>query len=88
MVDCVLAAFQRFYQKNQKDGGRLGKLLLLLSSVKNIPADLLEELFFPGMVGSVKIHSVIPYILTMGEGRGRGGSEGRQEEIREEHSFQ
>ena len=88
MVDCVLAAFQRFYQKNQKDGGRLAKLLLLLSSVKNISADLLEELFFPGMVGSVKIDSVIPYILTMGEGVGQGGREGGQEEIREEHSFQ
>ena len=71
MVDCVLTAFQRFYQKNQKDGGRLAKLLLLLSPVKNIAADLLEELFFPGMVGSVKIDSVIPYILTMGEGVGQ-----------------
>ena len=73
VVDCVLAAFERFYQKNQKDVGRLGKLLLLLSQVKNIKADLLEELFFPGMVGSVKIDSVIPYILTMGEGVGQGG---------------
>ena len=81
MVDCVLTAFHRFYQK---DGGGLAKLLLLLSSVKNIPADLLEELFFPGMVGSVKIDSVIPYILTMGEGMGQAGREGRQEII-EEH---
>ena len=86
--ECVLAAFEKFYKKKQRDEGRLAKLLLLLSPVKNIAADLLEELFFPGMVGSVKIDSVIPYILTMGEGVGRGGSEGRQEEIREEHSFQ
>ena len=81
MVDCVMTAFHRFYQK---DGGRLGKLLLLLSSVKNIPADLLEELFFPGMVGSVKIDNVIPYVLTMGEGVGQGGGEGGQEEIRDQ----
>ena len=73
VADCVLASFEKFYQKKQKDGGRLAKLLLLLSPVKNIPADLLEELFFPGMVGSVKIDSVIPYILTMGEGVGQGG---------------
>ena len=77
VADCVLASFERFYQKNQRDGRRLAKLLLLLSPVKNIAADLLEELFFHGMVGSVKIDSVIPYILTMGE----GGREGGQDEI-------
>ena len=83
MVDCVLDALQRFYQKNQRDGERLAKLLLLLSSVKNISADLLEELFFPGMVGSVKIDSVIP-CSNYGGGVGQGGREGGQEEIREE----
>ena len=86
VVDCVLESFCKFYQKNQIDDRRLAKLLLLLSPVKNIPADLLENLFFPGMVGSVKIDSVIPYVLTMGEGVGQEGREGReegQEEIRE-----
>ena len=77
-----LSGFTR--RKKQKDGGRLAKLILLLSPVKNIAADLLEELFFPGMVGSVKIDSVIPYILTMGEGEGQGERKGGQEEIREE----
>ena len=48
---------------------------------------MLEELFFPGMVGSVKIDSVIPYILTMGEGVGQGEGEGGQGEIIEDHSF-
>ena len=79
-----MASFEKFYQIKQKDGGRLAKLLLLLSPVKNIPADLLEELFFPGMVGSVKIDNVIPYVLTMGEGVGQGGGEGGQEEIRDQ----
>ena len=65
--------FTGFIRRNRKDWGRLAKLLLLLSPVKNIAADLLEELFFPGMVGSVKIDSVIPYILTMGEGWGGEG---------------
>ena len=66
--DCVLGSFEKFYQKNQEDEGRLAKLLLLLSPVKNIQADQLEELFFPGLVGNVKIDNVIPYIVTMGDG--------------------
>ena len=73
MVECVLESFRKFYQTNQRDERRLAKLLLLLSPVKNIPADLLEKLFFPGMVGSVKINNVIPYVLTMGEGLGQEG---------------
>ena len=76
--DCVLAAFARFYKENLKDEGRLAKLLLLLSPVKSIQPDQLEELFFPGLVGSVKIDNVIPYIVTMG-----GGMEEKQVEDNE-----
>jgi len=68
VVDCVLAAFNRFYQKSHSDKDRLAKLLLLLSPIRSIQADLVEELFFPGMVETVKIDSVIPYVLAMGDG--------------------
>ena len=68
MADSVLASFERFYQNKQDDPARLAKLLLLLSPITSLQADLLEELFFPGMVDNVKIDSVIPYVLAMGDG--------------------
>lgn len=44
---------------------RFSKLLLSLAPLKSIQPDVLEELFFAGLIGNVQIDSVVPYILKM-----------------------
>jgi len=46
-------------------GSRFSKLLLSLAPLKSIQPDVLEELFFAGLIGNVQIDSVVPYILKM-----------------------
>jgi hypothetical protein len=36
-----------------------------LSPLRSIQPDVLEELFFAGLIGNVQIDSVVPYILKM-----------------------
>jgi hypothetical protein len=67
--DCVLSSFRTYYQsKKGHREGRFARLLLHTVSLRSFPSDLLEELFFSGLVGNVKIESVIPYILGMETG--------------------
>jgi len=67
--DSVLSSFRDYCQrKNNFSEGRFSKILLRTISLRSFPADLLEELFFSGLIGEVKIDSVIPYILSMGIG--------------------
>lgn len=47
------------------DRNRFPRLLLLLSPLRAIHADTLEDLFFSGLIGNIQIDSVIPYILKM-----------------------
>lgn len=44
---------------------RLPRLMLRLGSVRALRASLTEELFFAGLIGSVRIDSILPYILRM-----------------------
>ena len=44
---------------------RFSDLLLRLSPLRSLQPDVLEELFFPGLIGKVNIDSVVPYILKM-----------------------
>ena len=44
---------------------RLSCLLLLLPTLRTLSASATEELFFVGLIGSVQIDSIIPYILRM-----------------------
>ncbi|CAN8002169.1 unnamed protein product [Ixodes hexagonus] len=44
---------------------RLPRLLLRLSAVRALRPSLTEELFFAGLIGSVRIDSILPYILRM-----------------------
>lgn len=44
---------------------RLPRLLLRLSAVRSLRPALTEELFFAGLIGSVRIDSILPYILRM-----------------------
>ena len=44
---------------------RLASLLLRLPSLRIISPQIMEELFFAGLIGNVQIDSIIPYILRM-----------------------
>ncbi|XP_022914691.1 nuclear receptor subfamily 2 group C member 1-A isoform X2 [Onthophagus taurus] len=48
------------------DSDRFPRLLLRLPPLRALEPQILEELFFAGLLGQVQIDSVIPYILRMG----------------------
>merc|ERR1712141_864669 len=48
-----------------KGENRFTNLLLRLSPLRSLQPDVLEELFFAGLIGNVQIDSVVPYILKM-----------------------
>ncbi|UJR21521.1 hypothetical protein I4U23_024606 [Adineta vaga] len=47
------------------DECRLGRILLKLSSLAEFNTNIIEEIFFVGLIGSVQIHKIIPCILKM-----------------------
>ena len=47
------------------DRNRFPRLLLLLSPLRSLHSETLEDLFFSGLIGNIQIDSVIPYILKM-----------------------
>lgn len=68
IFECVLSSFRRYYEdyeQGPRTQGRLGKILLSNIYIDSCQPDLLEQLFFSGIIGSVNIDSVIPYILSM-----------------------
>lgn len=48
------------------DFDRILKLLLKLNILRALEPDLVEDLFFTNLIGSVQIGSVIPHILKLG----------------------
>ena len=50
---------------SKKGENRFTNLLLRLSPLRSLQPDVLEELFFAGLIGNVQIDSVVPYILKM-----------------------
>jgi hypothetical protein len=48
-----------------QDDVRFSRLLLRLSPLRSLQPDVLEELFFAGLIGNVQIDTVIPFILSM-----------------------
>ena len=52
-------------QRNPEDDSRFSRLLLRLSPLRSIQSDVLEEIFFSGLIGSVQIDTVIPFALSM-----------------------
>ena len=52
-------------KKHPGDRNRFPRLLLLLSPLRSLHAETLEDLFFSGLIGNIQIDSVIPYILKM-----------------------
>ncbi|XP_051856804.1 nuclear receptor subfamily 2 group C member 1 isoform X2 [Antechinus flavipes] len=58
--------FQDYITKTYPDDTyRLSKLLLRLPALRLMSATITEELFFKGLIGNVRIDSVIPYIFKM-----------------------
>ena len=54
-------------QTNQQEA-RYSKLLLRLSPLRSLQQDVLEEIFFGGLIGNVQIDTVIPTLLNMEQG--------------------
>jgi len=64
--DSVLSAFRHHCQEREGGSeGRFSKMLLRTLPLRSFPPDTLEQLFFSGLIGEVKIDSVIPHILNM-----------------------
>lgn len=56
---------QYLHESHPDSPDRLAKLLLRLPPLQALQANVMEELFFAGLIGSVQIDSIIPYILRM-----------------------
>lgn len=64
-----LAEFREFEKSTHPEGiDRLHSLLLKLPSFSAMDGSITEELFFAGLIGNVRIDSIIPYILKMDTG--------------------
>lgn len=62
----VQKEFQQYLHESLPDSpDRLAKLLLRLPPLQALQANIMEELFFAGLIGNVQIDSIIPYILRM-----------------------
>lgn len=58
--------FQDYITRTYPDDTyRLSRLLLRLPALRLMSATITEELFFKGLIGNVRIDSVIPHILKM-----------------------
>ncbi|XP_018568836.1 orphan steroid hormone receptor 2 isoform X2 [Anoplophora glabripennis] len=64
------------------DNDRFPKLLLRLPPLRALEPNILEELFFAGLIGQVQIDSVIPYILRMGNSISNPGN---NRQVKSEH---
>ena len=62
------------------DSHRFSQLLLRMAPLKAFQAKQLEEIFFSGLIGSVQIDSVIPYIIKMEDEFFNGHLTGKIEE--------
>lgn len=47
------------------DGNRFSKLLLRLSPLRSLQCDVIEEIFFTGLIGNIQLDTVLPHILQM-----------------------
>ena len=64
--DKAVQELKNYCRSNSEDPEtRFSRLLLSLSPLRSIQPDVLEELFFAGLIGNVQIDSVVPYILKM-----------------------
>ena len=50
---------------NDISNNRMSRLLLRLPALRLLSADLLEQLFFMGLIGNVQIDCILPFIIRM-----------------------
>ncbi|XP_013380463.1 orphan steroid hormone receptor 2 isoform X2 [Lingula anatina] len=60
-----LEAYEEAKSQSNSHRDRYSKLLLRLPALRSLSPSIMEELFFAGLIGSVQIDSIIPYILRM-----------------------
>jgi len=67
LVTDKLVTQLRNYSQNRlpEDQNRFSKLLLRLSPLRSVLPDVIEEIFFTGLIGNVQIDTVLPHILSM-----------------------
>ena len=65
LQEAALSQLESYLEKEGRDRSRFPRLLLLLSPLSSLSASTIEDLFFSGIIGNIKIPSVIPYILQM-----------------------
>jgi len=66
LQDSLLFELENYISEcDTHEKNRYPRLLLCLSLLKAVKPDMLEDLFFSGLIGNIKIDSVIPYILKM-----------------------
>jgi hypothetical protein len=68
LQDAALEQLQEFLRARGRERTRFPKLLLLLAMPRSLHPLAIEKLFFTGIVGSIQIQTVLPYILQMKEG--------------------
>ncbi|XP_041350086.1 orphan steroid hormone receptor 2-like isoform X2 [Gigantopelta aegis] len=56
---------QHLNEHSELNSSRISELMLRLPPLKTFSPNTMEELFFSGLIGSVQIDSIIPYILRM-----------------------
>lgn len=62
---CVTELRNHCQLNHKEDPNRFSKLLLRLSPLRSLQSDVIEEIFFSGLIGNVQIHTVIPDLLRM-----------------------
>lgn len=61
----ALAELESHCQQQATGTSRFPLLLMRLPALRIISPQIMEELFFAGLIGNVQIDSIIPYILRM-----------------------
>ena len=68
LQEAALSQLEAHITCQDKPKTRFPRLLLMLSNLSSLSPNTIEDLFFSGIIGNIKIQSVIPYILQMEQG--------------------
>lgn len=62
---CLTELRAHCLENHAEDENRFSKLLLRLSPLRSLQSDVIEEVFFSGLIGNVQINTVIPHLLNI-----------------------
>ena len=65
MYNIIYKALGELRELTSKQETRYSRLLLRLSPIRSLQQEVLEEIFFGGLIGNVQIDTVIPILLHM-----------------------